>query len=168
MRRRRSTTHPAASQPRVDRILQSQESDTYGLRRKLPEPTACPTCGAVYRDGRWTWGSAPSDAHQAACPACRRTADDYPAGIVSVSGDFAVQHADEIRNLARNVEQREKKEHPLKRIMAIREEEGALVFTTTNARLARGIGEAFEHAYHGDLEYTFSEAESVLRVNWKR
>jgi NMD protein affecting ribosome stability and mRNA decay len=168
MRRKRSTTHPAATQARMDRMLQSLEKDAYGIRGKLPDPTVCPTCGAMYRKGRWTWGSPPADAHRTECPACRRTADDYPAGIVTVSGEFAAQRGDEIRSLARHVEEREKKEHALKRIMSMREEEGALVIATTNARLARGIGEALSHAYHGELDYRFSEAENVLRVHWTR
>jgi hypothetical protein len=52
--------------------------------------------------------------------------------------------------------------------MAIERDGDALVVKTTNARLARGIGEALEHAYKGDLDYRFTEAENVLRVDWKR
>lgn len=166
MRRRRSKTHPAASQPRTDR--QSREADTYALRGKLPEPSSCPSCGASYREGRWTWRPAPPDAHDTECPACRRIADDFPAGIVTLSGAFTAAHADEIRGLVRNIEEREKQEHPLKRVMAIREEGDGLVVTTTDARLARGLGEALRHAYHGELDYRFSETENVLRVDWRR
>ena len=168
MRRTRSKTHPTASQPRVDRILASMETDLYGQKGKLPDPTVCSGCGAVYRKGRWTWSPAPPGATRTTCPACRRSADDYPAGVVTVSGDFALAHADEIRGLVSNVEEREKQEHPLKRIMAIEREEEALVIKTTNARLARGIGEALEHAYDGELDYRFSEAENLLRVGWSR
>jgi len=168
MRRTRSKTHPAASQPRSDRALQSQEHDTYGLRGKLSDPTMCPTCGAIYRAGRWIWGTAPDDAQRTECPACRRSADDYPAGIVTVSGDFATEHREEIHNLVRHVEERERKEHALKRIIAMREDGDAFVITTTNARLARGIGEALHHAYQGELDYRFSEAENVMRVTWER
>lgn len=168
MRRKRSKIHPAASQPRMDHVLESLEKDVYGLRGKLPEPTVCPTCGAMYHAGRWTWGAAPADAHRTACPACRRAADHYPAGIVTAEGAFALEHADEIQGLIRNLEEREKSEHPLKRIMGLRREEGALVVETTDARLARGIGEALHHAYRGALDYRFSEAEAVLRVHWRR
>ncbi len=167
MRRERSKTHPAASQPRTERTPERQ-LDSYGLRGKLPEPTACPTCGAVYREGRWVFGAAPADAHRTHCPACRRTEDDYPAGIVSISGDFAVTHAEEIERLARNVEEREKQEHALKRIMSIEKEAGEMRVKTTDAKLARGIGEAIHHAYHGEVHYRMSEAENVLRVEWKR
>jgi NMD protein affecting ribosome stability and mRNA decay len=168
VRRARSKTHPAASQPRLDHVLESMETDVYGQKGKLADPTACSDCGAVYHRGRWVWMAAPADAAQTKCPACRRRADDYPAGIVTLSGDFAREHADEIRGLIAHVEEREKKEHPLKRIMAIERDGDALVVKTTNARLARGIGEALEHAYKGDLDYRFTEAENVLRVDWKR
>jgi hypothetical protein len=152
----------------MDRILQSQEADVYGLRGKLPDPTACSTCGALYRAGRWTWTAAPIDAHRTVCPACRRIADGYPAGIVTLSGPFVAGHRQEIEGLVRNVEEREKAEHALKRVIAIRDEDGDLVVTTTDARLARGIGEAVHHAYQGELDYVFTEAENVLRVSWSR
>jgi NMD protein affecting ribosome stability and mRNA decay len=168
MARQRSKTHPAAKQPRVDRVHHADEKDPYATKGKLPDPTACPTCGAMYRKGRWTWGAPPADANRAECPACRRIADGYPAGIVRLSGAFAKSHADELTSLARHVEERENKEHALKRIMAVEREGGDVVVTTTDEHLARGIGEAVEHAYKGTLDYRFSEAENVLRVEWKR
>jgi NMD protein affecting ribosome stability and mRNA decay len=170
MRRQRSKTHPAASLPRSDRGLHSQEMDVYGLRGKLPDPTVCPTCGALYRDGRWTWGAAPVDAHPTECPACRRTADRYPAGRVRIRGDFARAHADEIRGLVRNVEEREKAEHALKRVMAIEDDPGedGLEVTTTDAKLAKSIGEALHSAYAGELDYDFTQVENVMRVDWRR
>jgi hypothetical protein len=169
VRRTRSKTHPAATQPRIDHVLDSLDKDAYGLKGKLSDPTACPDCGAVYRKGRWTWPAVPATGSpQVKCPACRRIADDYPAGIVTLRGDFAQAHADEIRGLIRNLEEKEKKEHPLKRVMAIDAQADALVVKTTDARLARGIGEALEHAYDGELDYRFTETENVLRVDWRR
>jgi NMD protein affecting ribosome stability and mRNA decay len=168
MRRQRSKTHPAATQPRRDRVHQSQQTDPYALRAKLPDPTACPSCGALYRRGRWTWGAAPADARRTQCPACRRIADGYPAGILRLVGPFTKNHADEIRGLVRHVEEREKKEHPLKRVISVRKRGDALVVTTTDEHLARGIGEAVRRAYQGELDYRFSEAENVLRLQWKR
>ena len=50
--------------------------------------------------------------------------DDYPAGIVSISGGFAAAHGEEIEHLARNVEKREMADHALKRIMSIETEGG--------------------------------------------
>jgi hypothetical protein len=55
----------------------------------------------------------------------------------------------------RNLEQAEKQEHPLNRIMTIeREEPDTLVITTTDVHLPRRIGTAIHHAFHGDLNCT--------------
>jgi len=169
MRRRRSKTHPAASLPRTDRRIQEHEPDTYGTKGKLPDPTACPSCGAMYRAGRWTWGSPPVDAHPTKCPACRRIEDRHPAGLVVVEGEFAQAHRGEIEARIRNVEEREKAERPLKRIIAIAEREGGgFEVTTTDVHLARGIGEALHDAFQGELEYRFAESDGLTRVHWRR
>ena len=122
----------------------------------------------MFRNGRWCWGSPPADAHAATCPACLRIADDYPAGYVTLSGAFARGHRDEILGLARNVEEREKGEHPLKRIMAVRDEADAIVITTTDAKLARNIGDALHRAYEGEIDFQYTRDESLLRVSWQR
>lgn len=154
---------------RLDRLGPEHDKDVYGLGGKLPDPTACTGCGAMYRNGRWAWGAPPADAHRARCPACRRIDDDYPAGIVIAEGEFLASHRQEIEGLARNLEEQQKKQHPLKRIMRIAErEEGGLEIATTDARLARGIGEALHHAYQGELDYHFTDAEDLFRVHWSR
>jgi len=169
MRHKRSKFHQAVSLPRTDRRIQEHEGDTYRLRGKLPDPTACPSCGAMYRDGRWSWGAPPADAHRTTCPACRRIEDDYPAGVVVAEGDFAASHRQEIVGLVRNLEEREKREHPLKRIMRVSEPEGPEIeIATTDAHLARGIGEALHHAYQGNLDYHYTDEENLLRVHWRR
>lgn len=169
MRRKRSKTHQAASLPRTDHRIEEHESDSYGLRKKLPDPTACPSCGAMYRAGRWTWGTPPVDSYETLCSACRRVQDDCPAGIVVVEGPFAMAHREEILRLARNLETREKEEHPLKRIIRTAESaDGRLEITTTDARLARAIGDALYHAYRGELEHPPVEPGNLLRVYWKR
>jgi hypothetical protein len=169
MARERSDTHRPDAPSRDDRRLGSPRGDAYALREKLPDPTACPACGALYRDGRWIWGSPPADAHRTLCPACRRVEDDLPAGLVSVEGAFAADHRDEIVGLVRNLEEREQREHPLKRIIRISEpEEGGLEIATTDAHLARGIGKALHHAYEGELEAPFTDEENLVRVRWSR
>jgi hypothetical protein len=169
MRRTRSKTHPAASLPRTDRRIQEHEADSYGSKGKLPDPTACPECRALYRDGRWTWGSPPVDAHPSKCPACRRIEDRLPAGIVVVEGEFAQTHRAELEGRIRHVEERERAEHPLKRIIAIEDRDtGGFEVSTTDARLARGIGAALHAAYQGEVEYRFAEADGLTRVYWRR
>jgi NMD protein affecting ribosome stability and mRNA decay len=169
MRRERSKIHSAASQPPHARRIHEEPHDVYGTRGKRPEPTACPSCGAVYRIGRWLWAEAvPLGTHMERCPACRRIADDYPAGIVEIDGQFESVHRQEIENLIRNVERRESQEHPLVRIFAIEERDGGLRVPTTDARLACAIGQALLHAYRGELTDPGPQSEEPVRIHWMR
>jgi hypothetical protein len=142
--------------------------DSYKSRGKLPDPTVCPQCRAVFHKGKWQWLPSPESVHSETCPACHRIRDDFPAGYVRLEGEFLAQHREEIIRLVRHVEQREKAEHPLQRIMDIADEAGALLVTTTDIHLARGIGEAVGHAYQGELELQYNTEENLLRVHWKR
>ncbi|MCS6945258.1 MAG: BCAM0308 family protein [Sutterellaceae bacterium] len=147
---------------------QDEEHDAYALRKKPPEPTRCPGCGAVFTAGRWTWKAAPADAHELICPACHRIRDRYPAGYVRLSGAFFDAHRDEILRLIRHCEEREKAEHPLERIMAIEDVDGGTQVTTTGIHLARVIGEAVQAAYKGDADFQYNREDKLLRVNWSR
>ncbi len=148
--------------------LQEHVHDSYRSRGKLPEPTLCPQCGAVYSGGRWQWLPKPEKAHREMCPACHRVHDHFPAGYVKLEGEFFTQHRAELLNLVHHVEQREKAEHPLQRIIGITEENGAMLVATTDIHLARGIGDAIHHAYQGHLESHYNPEENLLRVHWKR
>lgn len=154
-----------------ERPILEQDIDAYQAKEKLPEPTACPQCGALFHKGHWQWGTAPNDAHREICPACHRMNDHCPAGFVTLEGDFFKTHNEDIMHLIRNHEQHQRAEHPLKRIMAIERIEGkdnALLVTTTDIHLARGIGEALHHAYQGELELKYNAGEHLLRVRWSR
>ncbi|GMR06396.1 MAG: BCAM0308 family protein [Gammaproteobacteria bacterium] len=150
------------------RLLQELEHDPYHSKIKLKEPTVCPVCRAVYHKGRWQWAEIPENADEIMCPACHRIHDRVPAGFLTISGDFYAQHKDEIQSLIRNVEEREKAEHPLKRIMQVEEKNETVVYSFTDAHLARGIGDALHHAYQGELDYQYTNEDIMLRVNWSR
>jgi len=152
--------------PRRDNLFQERVHDAYKAKSKLPEPTICPLCSAVFHEGRWQWRQAPADAHREICPACHRIHDHYPAGFVTLRGEFFHTHRDEIMHLVYNQEKRERAEHPLKRIMAVEEKDDTTLVTTTDIHLARGIGEALHHAYQGKLDFHYNPEENLLRVSW--
>jgi len=111
---------------------------------------------------------APADAHRVTCPACERIEKEYAGGIVTIRGEFAQGHRDEIVRLVGHIEQREKAEHPLKRIIKIEDRGAELVVSTTDSHLARGIGEALHQAYKGELDYQYPDEGELLSVSWTR
>ncbi len=161
-------THPPGFKlVRREQLLQEQVHDAYKSKGKLPEPTLCPDCGAVYHDGRWQWLPKPSGAHESYCPACHRIRDRFPAGYVTLSGKFFSEHEQEILQQIRNHEAKEKASHPLQRIMDIEKTEHGSMVTTTDIHLARGIGDALHHAYQGSLEFHYNPEQNLLRVSWE-
>lgn len=157
-----------SSVKRRDRLIQQERHDTYQERGKWPEPTACSECGLVFMEGRWSWLKAAADANTVVCPACQRIRDKFPAGFIEIRGEFFDSHQEEINNLIRNLETQEKEEHPLERIMTISVETDHTLVTTTGIHLARRIGEALKHAYQGNLDFSYGDAEKSIRVVWSR
>lgn len=155
------STRRIAGHAQQDHIL-----DPYQAQQKLHEGTVCPRCGAVYHDGRWQWVARAEAAHEQLFAACRRINDKFPAGIVTLRGDFATEHKEEIIRLARHQEEVEKKEHPLNRIMSIEEAAQGIVINTTDIHLPRRIGEAVKRAFHGEIDAHFEEDGYFVRVNW--
>jgi NMD protein affecting ribosome stability and mRNA decay len=170
---KRKTKGTAYREPRRDQalhwlgLLKEYVHDTYKSRGKLPEPTFCPQCGAVFHKGKWTWAPRPARAHQTICPACRRIADKYPAGILRLSGPFLKTRRKEALGVIRHQEAEAKKSHPLCRVIGIVESDEGIVVTTTDTHLPRRIGEAFWHAYHGVLKLHYGDDPRLIRMTWK-
>jgi NMD protein affecting ribosome stability and mRNA decay len=154
---------------RREQLQDDPKHDIYKIKGKLPDPTRCPECGAVFLKGRWTWnGAQGAAAHEQLCPACQRIRDDFPAGYVSLGGDYLAGHREEILNIVRNCETVEKTDHPLQRIMAIKDVEGGVLVTTTDAHLARRIAEGVHDACKGNLALQYSKEENLVRATWTR
>jgi NMD protein affecting ribosome stability and mRNA decay len=149
-------------------LLQETVHDAYQLRRKPREGTRCPQCQAIFRRGRWTRGPGGSARSLAACPACRRQREHFPAGFVAVAGEFVPAHRTEILALVRRCEARESSRHVLERVMDVRQDPHGLLVTTTGVHLARRIGDALHDAYKGRLRTRYNKADKLLRVSWSR
>lgn len=148
-------------------IYGDNRNDPYRAKEKHREPTICESCGALFINGRWTWDDIPPEVYEAICPACQRIEDHYPAGIIEVSGSFFQDHHTQIINMIRNINSKEISEHPLERIMDIKEKRGKTTVTTTGLHIARRIGDALFSAYEGELDYNYDD-ENLIRVKWKR
>jgi len=168
-----ATHHPPppvskAGRRRWGRAQLDAPQDPYKATRKPHEPSVCPQCGAVYRQGRWHWAARPEGAEEHLCQACHRINDRYPAGILTLSGPFVAQHKDDMLRLARHQEELEKREHPLNRIIDIEETADGIVINTTDIHLPRRIAEAQRRAWHGKTEFSYDEDGYFLRANWHR
>jgi hypothetical protein len=153
---------------RRDRFVRGFQHDPYNSRAKLREPAVCGDCGAIFHKGRWQWSERPDGAHETTCPACLRIRDRRAAGELSLGGPFLAEHREEILHLARHTEAHEKAEHPLHRIMSIEDRGDEILITTTAIEMARAIGVAIRHAYHGVLSYHYTDQPDLLRVQWRR
>ena len=157
---------PWGRQPRKHRDLQERRRGGDKAPGKLPEPTSCPQCGAVFHKGRWTWDTRPTHAHEALCPACRSINENRGSGVVSIKGTYLLGHRQDILNLARNEEKKAKLEHPLSRIISIKEEAECTIISTTDTLLARRICEALNHAHPGNISLQYSKDERSVAAEW--
>ena len=156
-------------QKRRDQMYNEQIKDPYQTGKKLPEPTHCTDCGAVYHKGRWQWMVAQKESHPQCCPACERIRDKFPASFLALNGQFYADHKEEILNLIKHQEEKEQTEHPLERIMDMNEEpQGELTISYTGVHLAQGTGNALHHAYQGEIKIEHNERSGQIRVHWQR
>ena len=164
----RKSIAPGRRPARRGNVFHEYVHDAYKSSAKLATPTLCPQCGLVFADGRWRWLPRPQGAHSELCPACHRIHDHFPAGYVKLAGAFPAQHRAELIQLVRNLEEKEKAEHPLQRVMDIVDEDGGTLITTTDVHLSQGIGEALHRAYKGTLELRYIQEEKLLLARWER
>lgn len=153
---------------RKDKYIKDKRHDFYREQEKLPDPTVCPKCNALFTNGRWTWDTSLEKPKETLCPACRRIADKLPAGQIELRGEFFKSHHDEILNLVRNIEQEEKTAHPLERIMSVSDDGDKTVVTTTGIHVARRIGEALSRSYKGEHSFQYGDGEQSIMVKWER
>lgn len=158
-----------AKHGRGDRLIKERIHDPYMTRAKLPEPSVCPDCKVIFAGGRWQWTTElPAQANEELCPACRRIRDRVPAGFLTLGGTFFKDHREEILNLIHNKVDSEKRQHPMKRLMGMEEQDDKLVITFTDVHLPRGVGEAIARAYEGDLDMNYESESTIVRVTWER
>ena len=165
----RTTRFEPASRKNVDRTR-----DPYNPRKGALDVGVCPECHAISRKKRWYLDEAEylslarSGAVLRRCPACRKIADGFPSGVVTLFGGFLRTHREEILAIVRNEERRARGTNPLERIMGIRDGEESVEILTTDEKLAQRIGREIRKAYQGTVSYKWSEDANLARVDWTR
>jgi NMD protein affecting ribosome stability and mRNA decay len=160
-------TNREGVQERGQRTVRSP--DVYLPKRGLQEASLCKGCGLVYRNKRWQAEAIRGEiGSQVLCPACQRTEDHNPAGVVTLSGPYLASHKTEILNTIKHQEAKSREKNPIGRIMEIKEEGGQITVTTTEDKLAQKIGREVFKSQKGELHYQWSHDQSLVRVEWMR
>lgn len=144
------------------------DNDAYRPDHRLAEQTTCPQCNASIHDGRWQWMEADAEAAKVVCPACRRIHDHFPAGYVSVEGDYFARHRVELLHLVQKCATRTTAEHPMRRLMKVQDTPEGVMLTTTDGLLAREIGGALHETFGGKANFSQTDSHEMVRVHWSR
>jgi hypothetical protein len=111
----------------------------------------------VYLKRRWVLKTDPraealaTDAEPTLCPACHMKKNHSVGGYLTVTGEFFLQHREEIETLLRREEERD-----------------ALTVETTTEHLVERLGRALHGAYKGEIDFGFSHGNKFARAQWSR
>jgi hypothetical protein len=89
-------------------------------------------------------------------------------GVINISGNFLLDHKDEVLNLVKHEGKLSEERHPKRKVLSIDEADGKIVVKTSEHNLALHIGKALEHAYKGTHTYKFLKEEKYVEVDWRR
>jgi hypothetical protein len=154
---------------RLDRLLQQDVHDPYFVKQKYQDPSVCEKCSVLFRNGAFEWVTPiPPHAARIICPACRRIADKFEGGIVTLEGSFLSQHKPDILNTITNAARAEQALRPLERIISLTDQGTRIEILTTYEHIARRIGDAIHKAFKGELTVQYPEGEKYARIFWKR
>ena len=149
--------------------------DPYISQLDPGEIAICGVCNGVYTNHRWYLNEQVDvrklknqPLYLTTCPACRKTRDNFPGGIVRLSGNFLKSHKKDIFNLVHNENERAMGINPLERIIDIVSDGTDYIIQTTNEKLAQRIGRSIHKAYSGDVKFSWSEDNKLVRVTWQR
>lgn len=140
------------------------------------EASICTECNALYQSKRWFFDEGlarrlggTEKVRPVVCPTCRKIKDQYPEGVLTLSGDFYAERKKEIVTLLNNEAARVSSRNVLDRVIKMTEEgKDKLVVETTTEKLAQRLGRAVYRAYKGELDFRWSEMNRFVRVYWSR
>ena len=73
---------------RQDRLIKEKRNDVYQEWGKMPEPTLCTKCGALFLKGRWSWEKPTERQIKPFVLHASASADNFPAGRIEIKGEI--------------------------------------------------------------------------------
>jgi NMD protein affecting ribosome stability and mRNA decay len=148
------------------------EKDMYLPRLEPKGVIQCSGCGAFHYRRHWTLTppggfSSQIHSHLVFCPACRKIADRFPGGELTLRGVEAGNRG-EISRLLRNEESRAREKNPLEQIMRVDAASDGLRVATTTEKLAQRLGRSIRKAHGGKLTYKWGHNNKFVRVVWEK
>ena len=89
-------------------------------------------------------------------------------GIIKISGNFLLDHEDELVNLIKHEGQLAEQKNPDHKVVKIEKVNGGIVAEISDHNLALHIGKCLTHAYKGEHSYKFLKGEKFVEVDWRR
>jgi hypothetical protein len=143
--------------------------DPYKPVKKYRSNTECPGCGLVFQKGVWKRSQGAGTIQQRKlCPACLRAQQDYPGGVLRLSGGFLTVHHKDILGRIEGLAQEAEREHPLERVIRVREESGELLVYATNEHLIARLGKALHRDFKGTLDLEYAPGQNYAVAHWRR
>ena len=167
---------PGAKDPSVamTRDQFAEVDNPYREATHHADHTLCAQCGAVVLNQRWVideeqrrLAAASGAARQVTCPACLKTREAVPQGIVTLRGGYWRKHRSDLTPLILHQEETIQ-DNPLEHISGLREEGDNLVIETTSEKHAQKLGRAIHKAHKGEIDYQWGDGHHLVRVYWER
>ena len=97
-----------------------------------------------------------------------RNPDSELGGTVKISGNFLVDHEDDILNLVKHEGKLAQERNPNAKIISIEKNGQEIIVKISDHNLATRIGKALYSAYKGEHRFNFREGEKFVEVYWQR
>jgi hypothetical protein len=139
---------------------------------RLPEPSVCERCGAVFSRRLWrrdrkVTGAFLERARWVRCPACVQTAEQTGFGRVVIRGAYALANEAVIRRRIANVASRAARTQPERRTSTIDRHDDLIEVITTSQKLAHRIVRELKKSFRGRASYAWSD-DGTLFATWER
>jgi len=148
------------------------EKDMYLPRLDPKGVIQCSGCGAFHYRRHWSLTppggfSTQIHSHPVLCPACRKSAERFPGGELTLRG-IERENRGELSRLLRNEEMRAREKNPLERIMQLHAANDGWRVETTTEKLAQRLGRSIKKARGGKLTYKWGHNNKFVRVIWEK